>query len=42
MFKNDYYGNEGLGLAWDFIEVLRNQIKVFEMVFQNHVRVQEY
>ena len=25
MFKNEYYGNEGLGLAWDCIEAVLDE-----------------
>ena len=47
MVKNRYYGNEDFSLAWDRIEVFRNhirvnRIKVFEIVFENHIRVQDY
>ena len=49
MVKKGYYGNECFGLARDCIEVFRNHtrvyencIKVFEIVFRNHIRVQNY
>ena len=47
--KYKYYRNENFNLAWDRIElfknhvrVYRNCIKVFEMVFKNNIRVQDY
>ena len=47
--KCKYYGNENFSLAWDRIElfknyvrVYRNCIKVFEIVFKNYIRVQDY
>ena len=49
MVKNKYYWNEGFGLEQDCIEVFKNHvrvyrscIKVFEIVFKNHIRVQDY
>ena len=49
MVKKGYYGNENFSLARDCIEVFRNDIKVygnlikvFEIVFRNHIRVQDY
>ena len=47
--KNRYYGNESFSLARDRTEVFRNHIrvyrnciKVFEILFRNHIRVQDY
>ena len=49
MVKNRYYENENFSLAQDRKEVFRNHIrvyeiciKVFEMVFKDHIRVQDY
>ena len=47
MVKNRYYENENFSLAQDPIKVFRNHIrvyniKVFEIVFKNHIRVQDY
>ena len=49
MVKNSHYGNEDFSLARDRVEVFRNHIRmykngirVFEIVFKNHIRVQDY
>ena len=49
MIKNRYYRNEDFSLARHRIEMLRNHIrvyengiKVFEIMFKNHIRVQDY
>ena len=49
MVKNRYYENEDFSLARDRIEVFRNHIRVYkncikvsEIVFKNHIRVQDY
>ena len=47
--KYKYYGKENISLAWDRIEVFKNHVrvyrncmKVFEIVFKNHIRAQDY